>query len=85
MTPHQHKPGDGHAHILAQILAAQRRVAHGAERAEPLAEETHRVVLQRQAGGDVILHHMLGERHGGKRDRGLRKQFVAHMRGKQWQ
>ena len=83
--PHQHEAGDGDPHILPQIVAAQRRVAHGAERGEALAEEAHRMLLQRQAGGHIILHDMLGERHGGKRDRRLREQFVAHMRGKERQ
>ena len=71
--------------VLRQVVAAQCRVADGAERGEAVAEEAHRMLFQRQPGRDVILHDMLAERHGRQRDGWFREKLVAQMRRQQRQ
>ena len=78
--PHQDETGDGDHRILPQAVAAQLRVAHDAARREPVAEETHRMLFQRQPGGHVIFHDVLAERHGRERDGRFREKLVAQVR-----
>jgi len=45
-----------------------------------LAQEGHRMRLQRQPNGLVIVHDMLGQGHGGKHRRFVFQAFVARVR-----
>ena len=44
-----------------------------------LAQEAHRVRLQAEADGLIIVHDMLGERHGGELRRLAFRAFVARL------
>ena len=76
--PDQHQPS--HRQPLPIADGAQ---PVGGDELQPrimFAQEPHRVRLQRQARGLVIVHHMLGQRHGRKLSRHLLRPFVASVR-----
>ncbi len=76
---HQHHPraGDGDGVGHGGDLGAARHPLGG----EALAQEAHGVALQRQAGGLVVGHHMLGKRHGRQGERRLVHGGLLHQRG----
>ena len=81
----QDKASNGDPAVLRHSLAAVIHIAHDAEPREAIAEEGDGMLLQRQAGRQVVLRHVLAERHGGQCNLRLREKLVAHVRGEQGQ
>ena len=76
----EHEPGDGDHLVLAQAFVAQLRIAPRAKAREAVAEEADGVRLERQAGRQIILRHVLAECHRRQRDLGLGEKLAAEMR-----
>lgn len=66
---------------IERNLRAQVAGAHEAACAEIGAQEGHRMCLQTEAGGLVIGHHLLGQRHGGEAQAGPLRPLLAHPGG----